>query len=149
MLILKRGNRYEGRPGFKTYRVIEFEELALRLELEEALPLDLELESRPTAELNLKQLEDAQEFNWRWSLPIMTLISGLFAYGISRTKPRSGRFGQIVPGILTFVGYYVLLVFARQLMTQGPLFEALGLWFVHVIVGFAAILWTLKQSRPA
>lgn len=149
LLVLLRGTRYEGIPGSNDYRVIGFEELALRLELEEALPIDLALESKPTNDLDTTKIEDAQEFQWRLALPIMTLVTGLLAYGISRTRPRSGRFGQIVPGILTFVAYYVLLVVARQGMAQDSLLMAMGLWPVHGVVGSFAIAWTLKQSRPA
>ncbi|MCY3884498.1 MAG: LPS export ABC transporter permease LptF [Gammaproteobacteria bacterium] len=149
LLVLKDGRRYEGTPGKPNYRVINFEELALRLELEEALPLDLALESRPTTDLDLSVPEDAQELHWRIALPIITLVGCLFAYGISRTKPRSGRFGQIVPGILIFVSYYVLLVLARQGMAQNTILNTLGLWPVHALVGLAAIYTTIKQSRPA
>lgn len=149
LLVLLRGRRFEGVPGAYDYRVVSFEELALRLELEEALPIDLALESRPTSNLDRAKAEDAQEFQWRLGLPIMTLVSGLLAYGISRTRPRSGRFGQIVPGILIFVGYYVLLVLARQGMGQSDFMMKLGLWPVHALVGSFAVVWTLKQSRPA
>lgn len=149
LLVLKDGRRYEGTPGKKNYRIVNFEDLALRLQLEEALPLDLELESRPTSELDLSRAEDAQELHWRIALPLVTLLGCLFAYGISRTKPRSGRFGQIVPGILVFVVYYVLLVVARQGMAQSELLNTLGLWPVHAVVGLSAIYMTIKQSRPA
>lgn len=149
LLVLANGRRYEGIPGHRSYRIVGFEELAIRLELEEALPMDLELESRPTWDLDLGKSDDAQELHWRIALPIVTLIGCLFAYGICRTKPRSGRFGQIVPGILAFVVYYVLLVVARQGMAQSSLLNTLGLWPVHAFVALAAIYMTMKQSRPA
>ena len=149
ILELENGRRYEGIPGNKDYRVIAFDELSLRLALDGPLPNELDFESRRTNELDLDQVADAQEFHWRLALPIMTLVGGLFAFGISRTRPRSGRFGQIVPGILVFVLYYVLLVFARQAMTQSHLFSVLGLWPIHGVFLAAALYWVYRQSRPA
>ncbi len=149
ILVLMNGKRFEGTPGQRDYRVVGFDELSLRLDLDAPLRVALNIETRPTNELDINNVEDAQELHWRWSLPVMTLVSGLFAFAISRTRPRSGRFGQIVPGILIFVSYYVLLVLAQHAMAESEILAKLGLWHVHLLVAVTASYWTYRQSRPA
>ena len=146
-LELKDGIRYEGIPGEPGYRVVRFKRLGQRLERH--LPEALEDARRvPTSTLNASKAEHAAELQWRYALPLMTLISALLAFGIAPARPRAGRFARLLPGVGLFVGYYVLLVTMRGLVADGLAPAQVGLWAVHGAM-LALAAWLVRRStRP-
>ena len=148
VLQLREGVRYEGTPGQTNYQILEFEELSLRLDLSQQLDIPIEVEALPTGSLDRSIGEHAQQLDWRISLPMMTLISGLLAFALSRTRPRSGRFGQVIPGILAFVCYYLLLVLVQQGLSDSSGLSSGVLYACHVFVFAAAVILIHRQLKP-
>ncbi|MYD45656.1 MAG: LPS export ABC transporter permease LptF [Gammaproteobacteria bacterium] len=148
LLQLQDGVRYEGTPGLTNYRILSFEELSLRLDLSQQLDIPIEVEALPTASLDRSIGEHAQQLDWRISLPIMTFVSGLLAFALSRTRPRSGRFGQVIPGVLAFVCYYLLLVLVQQGLSDSNRFSSGILYSCHVLVFATAATLIHRQLKP-
>ncbi|MBE7901627.1 LptF/LptG family permease, partial [Paenibacillus polymyxa] len=48
--------------------------------------------------------------------------------------PRQGRFGKILPGLLLYLGYFLLLMASRKVLEDGKIPPALGLWLVHIVI---------------
>ena len=148
LLRLYEGVRYEGSPGKADYRIVSFEELSLRLDLSQELDIPIEVEALPSASLDRSIGEHAQQLDWRLSLPIMTFVSGLLAFALSRTRPRSGRFGQIIPGVLAFVCYYLLLVLVQQVLSDSSELSTAVLYTCHLLVLVAAATLIHRQLNP-
>ncbi len=145
-LVLHDGRRYEGLPGTPGFRTIEFRELRQRLTISasnrgasvEALPLG-ELGDTPEAQA---------EWHWRFALPLFCLIGGLLGLGVSRVKPRQGRFARVVPGILLMLIYYLLLLINRDALAEAQVSPMIGLWGVHLAFLAIAISYLRRLGRP-
>ena len=85
------------------------------------------------------------QLHWRLSLPILTLIVALLAVPLSKTEPRQGRFAKLVPAILLYLAYLVLLTNARNLVA-GDKAPVLLFWGIHLAF-FALALFLLLPQR--
>ena len=147
-LQLQDGVRYEGLFGSQPHLAMSFSELAVLMDIAEDISVPLEVEAMNTLALDRTDAVQLQEFDWRVSLPLMTFVSGLIAFGISRTRPRSGRYGQVVPGLFTFLGYYLLLVLVQQVTTESTQLSSILIYTTHAaLFGFAVYL-IHRQNRP-
>lgn len=136
-LELTNGYRYEGQPGRADYHLVAFESYRVRV-AENPVQAAEEIRGLSTPALfGRNDLAAVAERHWRVSLPFMCLIAILLAVPLSRVEPRQGRFVKLLPGILLFLGYMVLLIAARQSIEKGNLSPAIGTWPVHLV--FAAI----------
>ncbi|XOV82155.1 MAG: LPS export ABC transporter permease LptF [bacterium] len=146
-LLLKNGHRYEGRPGSPELRVMAFSELRQRLSSVDERPNRHAVEALPTSQLG-DGAEGRAQWHWRVGLPLFALIGGFIAVGISRVKPRQGRFGRIVPGTLLMLIYFLALLVNQNAIAEGHVPPYLGMWLVHLVfAGIAA--WLLSRvARP-
>ncbi len=76
---------------------------------------------------------DLAEYQWRLSMPVATLILGLLAVPLSRSRPRHGRFARLFAALLVYALYYNLLTLAKTWLDQGKVAPLPGLWWAHVI----------------
>ncbi len=146
-LVLSNGKRYESGPDGVDMRTMEFAELRQRLEAVERGNDSLDVEALPMGDLGDDPKARA-EWHWRVALPVFAVIGGLMAVGVSRVRPRQGRFAKIVPGALLMLVYYLLLLLAQNAIAERELSPSLGLWPVHAV--FAAVgVYLLRQlARP-
>lgn len=140
MLVLHNGRRYEGVPGTLQFRVVEFVEHGIPYRLPSLQPPD----PRPRAMkfldlMRSSELEHVAEFQWRIGIPLSTVILAFLAVPLSRTQPRSGRYGRIAIGLLVFIIYLNMLSAAKAWIEQAAISPALGIWWVHGIM----LLFTL------
>ena len=148
-LLLEDGYRYEGIPGQKSYRVLSFENLGQRIEVESMPKVGNSTEIRSTGSLSLQDGREAAELHWRTSTPLLIIISGLIAFGFAKVPPRSGRFGRLVPSMAIFLIYYVLLLLLRNFIPKNEFFFVIGMWPVHILMLVVAISLIQRQSKPA
>lgn len=144
-LLLERGSRYEGRIGERGYRVVEFQRMGQRIAVNTNLSRNTDVGAMSGAELlAMSGGPAAAELGWRWSLPVLTLVSVLIAAGIARVKPRQGRFAKLLPGLGVFVGYYLALTLVQNQLLESRWPPELGYWPVHI--GFILFaLWRLGR----
>ncbi len=77
-------------------------------------------------------------------MPLFCLIGGLLGIGISRVKPRQGRFARVVPGMLMMLVYYLALLVNKNAIEEQQIPAVIGLWPVHGV--FVAIaIYNLKN----
>ena len=149
-LLLKDGTRYEGRIGARDYRVVEFATMGQRLAVREPTRRGIPVESLPTSTLlETPSAAHSAELHWRYAMPLLTLIGTALAVGLARVKPRQGRFARIVPGIMVFVGYYLLLVMAQNALRSGIWPLSVGLWPLHGVFVVVALMLIQRVARPA
>tara|TARA_R110002110_G_scaffold404606_1_gene623163 strand:- start:197153 stop:198307 length:1155 start_codon:yes stop_codon:yes gene_type:complete len=129
---LSEGKRYQGRPGGQDYSVIMFDDYQ-RL-VEQVVPKSgvYHHKGMPTKMLfeNLMPSNMA-ELQWRFSVPLATLLLGFFAVPISRLNPRKGRFSKIFVGVVVAIVYFNLLTLCKRWIEAQILPGYIGMWWVH------------------
>lgn len=134
-LILHDGERYDGDPGQREYSRVTFAEHGIRIQQSEPDIASSRLDGVPTGELwQSEKPAEIAELQWRLSQPILAIVLALLALPLSRTRPREGRYGRLVIGILVYAVYSNLLGVAQVWVEQGKLPAAIGLWGVHALV---------------
>ena len=140
-LILVNGVRYEGTPGEAAYRVMQFNEYGVRIDLPGGEVTTTKRAATPTATLLASSnTEDIAEVQWRLSMPLSVISLLLLAVPLSRSSPRQGRYGRLVIAILLFVIYYNLLGTAKVWVEDGSVPPLIGLWWVPVLPVLATVI---------
>jgi lipopolysaccharide export system permease protein len=143
------GTLYEGKPGEAGYRIMQFAQQGVRVELPGQSRISYKSEVVPTRQLlQSARLEDIAELQWRLSVPLSVIVLVLLSVPLSRVTPRSGRYGGVVTAVLTFLVYYNLLGTSKIWVEQGTLPSAVGLWWVHLVFLVLALLF-LNAGRLA
>lgn len=145
-LELEKGYRYFGEPGFADYQVISFEKYTYKLQDSTGGIKPHKVQSLSTrALLNSQSLVEKAELQWRLSLPLLVLVVSLLAVPLSKVTPRQGRFSKLLPSILLYLIYVVLLIAAQKSVGKGNMPDWLGLWLVHGVFFITAVVlssWT-------
>jgi len=132
-LVLVDGYRYQGLPGDVDFKIHQYEKNAVRLDAQEVVPLSRTRRSMPTDALwSSSRIEDKAELQWRFAMPLATILLPILAVLLSRTSPRQGRFGKLFIAILVFVTYYNTLGVAVSWVQRDVLPPIVGLWWVHL-----------------
>ncbi|WP_317931303.1 LPS export ABC transporter permease LptF [Halioxenophilus sp. WMMB6] len=131
------GVRVEGEPGSLNYRVVEFESYAQLLE-EAQIRYKSAHDRMPTLALMKEQDAEAEAaLHWRFSMPVLVMVLVLLGVPLAQTDPRRGRYTKMIPAVLLYMGYLVVLNATRGSIEDGDL-PANRLWWVHagaIVVG--------------
>ncbi|WP_371194885.1 LPS export ABC transporter permease LptF [Glaciecola sp. SC05] len=134
-LILVNGRQYDGRQMQNDYQIVNFDEYAVTITPPNRTQEGRKLVAVSTAELwNMEGVEASAEFQWRIAIPLSLPFLVLIAVPMSAVDPRQGRFGKMLPALLLYLGYFLLLLASRRIMEDGNLPSFLGLWWVHVVM---------------
>lgn len=132
-LVLMDGYRYEGMPGDAAFRVIRFEQHAVRIEARDVAPAQRKQRARPTSELiGAEDAGAVAELQWRVSMPLSVLFLSLLAVPLSRTNPRQGKYSKLFVAVLIYLIYSNLLGVSNSWVAQGRLAPEAGMWWVHL-----------------
>jgi lipopolysaccharide export system permease protein len=146
-IVLENGRRYEGVPGAKDYKVMDFESYAVRIEPYEAkveLPSSKALTTPNLLKLPTK--ENVAELHWRIGLPISVIMLSLVAIPLSFVNPRSGRSLNLVNALLIYMIYSSLLSTFQAWIAQGKFSPKIGLWPVHAAMLILILLLFYKRG---
>jgi lipopolysaccharide export system permease protein len=130
------GYRYEGVPGQSDYKITQFRKYAVRLSQNNVHPTHEADEILTTAALwqSYDNPGHAAEFQWRFSMGILTVLLALLAVPLSAIRPRHGRYIGLLPAVLVYVVYINLLFMAERWVQLGTVSIGLGMWWVHVFM---------------
>lgn len=132
-LLLKNGRRYLGKPGEADYEVVQFKEYSQVLpQADYAIGARKASDGTSTLDL-LKQdtIQASAALQWRLSLPLLVMIVSLLAVPLSRTQPRKGRYGKLLPAILLYIIYLVVINGVRGIVEENKAPVPGLLWLVH------------------
>jgi len=147
-MLLRSGRRYEGVIGETPYRVVKFDKLAQRIEQRDPDLATIEIDAQPTGLLRRDDARSVAELHWRYALPIMAVIAVPIGFVLARVRPRQGRFARIVPAVLAFIAYYLLLLVNRNALAEGHLSHAVGMWPAHAAFAVAAVVLLRRLDHP-
>ncbi len=156
-LELMDGVRYEGWPGQRDFSVATFRAFGQQLEQQKASDrVRISSEAKPTASLwGSEKAWDKAALHWRLSLPFVIPVSILLALPLSRSSPRQGRWLKLIPAVLVFMLYLLLLVAMRDSIAVTRLQGVMPLWNVHLVflsVAFAVMFvgqWMERRAQQA
>ncbi|NJN50810.1 MAG: LPS export ABC transporter permease LptG [Gammaproteobacteria bacterium] len=98
--------------------MVEFGSLSQRIERRSEIVSRSKHEALPTHALDLQDPRAAAEWHWRVGLPMATLVSVVFGFGLARVPPRGGRFARMLPAVLVFILYLLLLLLNQNAIAR-------------------------------
>jgi len=129
------GVRYEGWPGQRDFSVATFASFGQQMEQQKASErVRVSSDGKPTWNLlGSDKAWDKAALHWRLSLPFLIPVSILLALPLSRTNPRQGRWLTLIPAVLLFILYLVVLIAVRDSIAVTRLQGVMPLWNVHLV----------------
>ncbi|MDD5033137.1 MAG: LPS export ABC transporter permease LptF [Methylococcaceae bacterium] len=143
-LVLNHGVRYQGTPGKADYIISEFEEYAVKIDPDGDPAFDKDKRElvTPSAELwRSGAPRERAELQRRFAVPMGALLLGILAIPLSRVKPRSGVYGNVVAAFLIYMLYENLQRVSQGLLISGKVslwlaYSGVYLFMVGIIVFF-------------
>lgn len=133
-MVMQAGNHYIGVPGQADFRVIEYSEYGIYVPDAPTPDVRRSIKSLPTEQLwNSNLANHRGELQWRFTVPVATLIIAMLALPLSHTTPRSGRYAKLALAILVYLVYSNLLGVGKTWIVQQRIPEWLGTWWVHAL----------------
>lgn len=146
-LIFDHGYRYSGMPGEQDYHVLQFDRYGMQLQFH-GVPMRNAAQYYSLLKLWKLRSQDikvAAELQWRLAMPIAAIIFALIAVPLSEVRPRYGKFTQLIPAMVIYMGYADLIFLTRAWMRAGRLSPELGMWWVHAIALLLALFLMLYR----
>ena len=145
---LNKGLRARVMPGEGATEMASFERFFARITPPEFVFNSSSRAILPTGALVAsKDPKYRAELHWRIAAPVSALILVLLAVPLAHARPRSGRYGQLVWGILAYLLYSNLLSLGQTWLAKGTLPPVVGLWWVHgLFLMLAAGLFWRRSS---
>jgi len=165
-LVLQNGVRYQSDAKKGEFRSVAFDKYYIQIADQKVDHKSRKLNAVPTEALFkdvfINENEDnktqySTELHWRIAFPLACIILTFIAVPLSVVNPRQGKFGKMVPALLLFVTYFLLLTSLRRSLDNEVIPSFVGLWPIHLIVlalGFSLILkgrssgFKLKAKLP-
>jgi lipopolysaccharide export system permease protein len=148
-LVLEDGRRYEGRPGYADYRLMEFERYATRIEEKAVTEPARSRQNLPTVALIRNPTdENLGELVWRFGIPLSALMLSLLAIPMSFVNPRAGRSVNLMLALLTYVVYSNLLSVTQARVATGRLDFSIGIWLMHGVMFAVLLLMFAFRLQP-
>ncbi len=139
VITLYDGERFEGKPGERRFRIVRFEENSIPVRMPALSDGAVALEGLPTAVLaQSDDPEQRAELHFRMAFPLMAAVLAIIAVPLARLRPRQGRYARVGYAVLIFFVYIQLTIAGKMWIARGIVPEWLGLWWVHAIVGLLA-----------
>ncbi len=134
-LTLKNGRRYSGPMPGQEFKVSQFEEFSAWLQQRREVIASTRKESATSVgELfHSKEIKQIAEWQWRVSLPLSILVLTLIVVPMAVVNPRQGRYAKLLPAILLYLSYFLLLSAGRSALERGTLPVFPGLYAVPVL----------------
>jgi lipopolysaccharide export system permease protein len=143
VITLYDGERFEGIPGERKFRIVRFAENTIPVRLPAAGTGAVKLSGAPTrALLATAGREELAELHWRLFFPLMAVVLACIAIPLARLQPRQGRYARVGYAVLIFFVYISLAIAGQKALARGAIPTWFGLWWAHaaVILLAAAIL---------
>ena len=141
ILSLQGGSIYQSQGERLDYRISSFDQYSQRVELTSSSEQrQLKIDAIPTLELAQREgLKYMATLHWRFSLPLTVLVVSILALAMSKTDPRRGRYARMLPAIVIYLVYIVMLSGVRNLMEEGEL-QPVAIWILQFFAMLMAVI---------
>jgi lipopolysaccharide export system permease protein len=143
------GRRYEGKPGTRNFRVIEFAEHGIPV-LTPAVGKSIDdPDTKPMAQLwGSPARADKAQVQSRLSTPLLALMLTIIAVPLAKLRPRQGRYAKVGYAIIVYFVYSNLISAASIWVEKGTLPPVIGVWAVHAAAVALATYLLWRDSPP-
>ena len=146
-LVLKNGTRYEGTPGTPSYRVIDFETYALRMEPIDRTEIHLPVKALPNAEIAYAENPLLRgEWYWRVAKVIVFPVLTLFALGLSFVNGRGGRATGMIAAFVIYLVYTNVLGYMIAIVKNEGFVSSTPVWLVHILFFLLSLVILYRRN---
>ncbi len=133
-MVLKNGERVQGRAGELNYAIEQFDEYAVRIDTKVS-PLIIAKQAAPFGELWASSASiDIAELQRRFAVPLGILLLGFIAVPLAELSPRGGIYGNMLVGFLIYFSYGNLLSVSQSWVLKQTIPAWLGLTGVNFLL---------------
>ncbi|RDX36437.1 LPS export ABC transporter permease LptF [Kangiella sp. HD9-110m-PIT-SAG07] len=147
-LQLNDGFVYELDADKNVRKITEFENYYARLEAERSIVSRRKISATPTIELF--ETADGQswaELHWRLAVPLSVPFLLFLAIPLSRVRPREGKFAKMLPALMVYIAYIVLIVVFRKWIEAEKIPGWLGFIPIYGVMGLLAARLLYSHGR--
>jgi len=145
-LVLLNGTRYEGNPGQRDYRIVEFERYAMRIDAAPIRQAEPHLRTMSTLELLQNRTNwSVSELHWRVGLPLSAAVLALLAIPLGYVNPRAGRSLNLILAIVLYMLYNNMISVSNAWVGQGKLLPGIGLVGIHTAMLAITVLMFYRR----
>lgn len=149
-LVLDDGIRYHRDIKSNEFQSVAFDKYYIQIKDQEVEHQHRKLSALPTLELynNVPpELESAYRatIQWRIAFPLICIILIFIAVPLSVVNPRQGKFGKLLPALMLFLGYLLLLTSMRSAIEKNAIPSIIGLWPIHISALFIGTMLLMKE----
>lgn len=145
-LVLEDGTRYQSDASNGEFQSVAFTKYHIQIQDQKIEHQRRKLSAIPTTKLFSEYLPEYNAtIQWRLAFPITCIILTLIAVPLSVVNPRQGKFAKMLPALLLFLTYFLLLTSMRSAIERGTISNVVGLWPIHFSALFLGIGLLLKE----
>ncbi|PKG82414.1 LPS export ABC transporter permease LptF [Colwellia sp. 75C3] len=149
-LVLGDGIRYHRDIDSKEFQSVAFDKYYIQIKDQEVEHQHRKLSALTTLELynNIPpELDSAYRatIQWRIAFPLLCIILVFIAVPLSVVNPRQGKFGKLLPALMLFLGYLLLLTSMRSAIEKNAIPSVVGLWPIHISALFIGVMLLMKE----
>jgi lipopolysaccharide export system permease protein len=149
-LVLGDGIRYHRDIETKEFQSVAFNKYYIQIKDQEIEHQHRKLSAISTPELynNMPpELESAYRatIQWRIAFPLACIILIFIAVPLSVVNPRQGKFAKMLPALMLFLGYLLLLTSMRSAIEKNAIPSIVGLWPIHISALFIGMMLLMKE----
>jgi len=117
----------------RRWQMTDFASSYTKILQDELAPIKHQIKASSMLEL-FETLDDEHwaEIHWRLAAPISIPLICLLAIPLSRTRPRQGKFSRILPSIMIYLIYILLMMYSRKLIEASRIPGLVGFWWIHL-----------------
>jgi lipopolysaccharide export system permease protein len=149
VITLYDGERFEGIPGERKFRIVRFAENTIPVRLPAAASGAVKLSGASlTALLSTRGREELAELHWRIFFPLMALVLAGIGIPLAKLQPRQGRYARMGYAVLIFFVYISLAIAGQKALARGAIPSWFGLWWAHAaVILLAALILLMPRWR--
>ena len=149
-VVLQNGYRLSQLRDDNTFELTQFVSYAQHIEDSDQNEFaNIQLDAMPTDQLRSSNRADYQAmWQYRVSLMLLVPVVALIAIALGKVDPRQGRCLKILPAMVIYLVYLVVLNIVRDKLVKGTLPMNVGLWWVHLLfLMLGIVLFNLENTQ--
>ena len=132
-MMMRNGTHYVGNAGEAGFKIIKYKDYGIHIDRKQ-IKAHQSVKSKNISELwQSENPEEQAELQWRFTIPLATIIVAFMALPLSHANPRSGRYSKLAAALILYLLYSNLLGVGKTWIVQEKVPVWVGTWWVHII----------------
>ncbi|MBL0711817.1 MAG: LPS export ABC transporter permease LptF [Colwellia sp.] len=149
-LVLSDGTRYHSDAENGEFQSVAFDKYYIQIQDQEVEQKHRKLSALPTSQLfnpddEKLTAEYSATIQWRIAFPLACIVLTFIAVPLSMVNPRQGKFAKMLPALMLFLGYFLLLTAMRSAVERQVIPTGVGLWPIHLSALFLGFTLLMKE----